>query len=227
MLVLTIDTATADLVTGIVDTTEHTVVSQRIFRENRAHNELLVPTIKEMLAEEGLRLVEMQAMVVGCGPGPFTGLRVGMVTAEALGHSLGLPVHGVCSLDAIGYQLREHATALVATDARRREVYWATYEYGKRAEGPDVVAPESLSVATPAHLSIPEHLVEKLPEFLAEVPRSHLGPTPASLVAVADLQAKPEPLQPLYLRRPDAKEPKQVPRSPAIPEVNKWWSCEG
>ncbi|MBC3185988.1 tRNA (adenosine(37)-N6)-threonylcarbamoyltransferase complex dimerization subunit type 1 TsaB [Corynebacterium sp. zg-331] len=228
MLALAIDTATADLVTGIVDTATGDAVAQRIVRGTRAHNEFLVPTIQEMLREQALSLVDMGAMVVGCGPGPFTGLRVGMVTAESLGHSLGLPVHGVCSLDAIGYQLREHPVALVATDARRREVYWAAYRHGERVEGPDVVAPASLrSRETPGHLSIPEHLVEKLPEHLADVPRSHLGPTPAALVAVADMSATPAPLRPLYLRRPDAVEPKPVPRSPAIPEVNKWWGCGG
>lgn len=228
VLALAIDTATADLVTGIVDTATGDAVAERVVRGTRSHNELLVPTIREMLREQGLSLVDMQAMVVGCGPGPFTGLRVGMVTAESLGHSLGLPVHGVCSLDAIGNQLREHPVALVATDARRREVYWAAYRHGERSEGPDVVAPASLSPReVPLHVSIPEHLVEKLPASLADIPRSHLAPTPASLVALADMDSAPEPLRPLYLRRPDAAEPKPVPRSPAIPEVNKWWGCGG
>ncbi|WP_055122634.1 tRNA (adenosine(37)-N6)-threonylcarbamoyltransferase complex dimerization subunit type 1 TsaB [Corynebacterium oculi] len=228
MLTLAIDTATADLLTGIVDAATGDVVAQRIVHGTRSHNELLVPTIQEMLREQGLSLVDMKAMVVGCGPGPFTGLRVGMVTAESLGHSLGLPVHGVCSLDAIGHQLSQYPVALVATDARRREVYWASYRHGQRSEGPDVVAPASLSPReVPLHLSVPEHLADKLPEHLADIPRSHLSPTPASLVALADMDATPEPLRPLYLRRPDAAEPKPVPRSPAIPEVNKWWGCGG
>lgn len=226
MLVLAIDTATADLVTGLVDAATGAVVAERIVRGTRAHNEVLVPTIQEMLREQSLSLIDVKAMVAGCGPGPFTGLRVGMVTAEALGHSLGLPVHGVCTLDAIGYQLRDCPAALVATDARRREVYWATYRHGRREEGPDVVAPAALAPAlAPERVNIPEHLGEAMPEPLRVLPRGHATPTAASLVAVADLAADPEPLRPLYLRRPDAAEPKPVPRSPAIPEVNTWWGC--
>ena len=82
---------------------------------------------------------DLEAIVVGCGPGPFTGLRVGMATAAAYGHALGLPVHGVCSLDAIG--IVAGGNLLVVTDARRREVYWARYRDGVRVEGPAVAAP--------------------------------------------------------------------------------------
>ena len=93
--------------------------------------------------------------MVGCGPGPFTGLRVGMATAAAYGHALGIPVHGVCSLDAIGI---EHRTGevLVVTDARRREVYWARYRDGVRVDGPAVNAPADVPPTLtrwPAHPS--------------------------------------------------------------------------
>ena len=81
-----------------------------------------------------LGLGAVDAVVVGCGPGPFTGLRVGMATAAAYGHALHVPVHGVCSLDALGNQT--HGEVLVVTDARRREVYWARYRDGVRMDGP-------------------------------------------------------------------------------------------
>ena len=84
-------------------------------------------------------MADLDAVVVGCGPGPFTGLRVGMATAAAYGHALGIPVYGVCSLDAIGVDTA--GDVLVVTDARRREVYWARYRDGVRVDGPAVNAP--------------------------------------------------------------------------------------
>ena len=134
----------------------------------------------------GWTVEDLEAIVVGCGPGPFTGLRVGMATAAAYGHALGLPVHGVCSLDAIG--IVAGGNLLVVTDARRREVYWARYRDGVRVEGPAVDAPADVPGAD---------------EALAQPPRY---PTAAGLVrAVADWTSAPAPLVPLYLRRPDAK----------------------
>lgn len=218
MLVLAIDTSTPDLVVGLVDSENSTTLAEQILAETRRHNELLTPTVQEVLAAAGKSFAELSAVVVGCGPGPFTGLRVGMATAAAFGDALGIPVHGVCSLDAIARQLSAD-TALVATDARRREVYWASYRAGVRTAGPAVQTPATVE---PPHevevVSVPEALAAEL-VLLSEVDKRDLGPTAASLVTLADLTATPEPLEPLYLRRPDAKEPKEKPRSPAIPEV--------
>jgi tRNA threonylcarbamoyl adenosine modification protein YeaZ len=139
-----------------------------------------------------LTVDDLSAVVVGCGPGPFTGLRVGMATAAAYGHALGIPVRGVCSLDAIGIEMT--GEVLVVTDARRREVYWARYRDGVRVDGPNVNAPADVPGAAEA--------LERPPVY----------PTAAGLVrAVADWSAEPEPLIPLYLRRPDAK-PQPVTR---------------
>jgi tRNA threonylcarbamoyl adenosine modification protein YeaZ len=138
------------------------------------------------LADAGLTVADLNAVVVGCGPGPFTGLRVGMATAAAYGHALGIPVRGVCSLDAIGIDTA--GDALVVTDARRREVYWARYRDGARVDGPAVNAPADVPGAA---------------EALARPPAY---PTAAGLVRVVpDWTADPAPLVPLYLRRPDAK----------------------
>jgi tRNA threonylcarbamoyl adenosine modification protein YeaZ len=127
----------------------------------------------------------IDAVVVGCGPGPFTGLRVGMATAAAYGHALNVPVFGVCSLDAIGGQTR--GEVLVITDARRREVYWARYRDGVRTDGPGVDAQADVPVGGAELVAFAK-------------------PSPAGLVAaVADWEAEPLPLIPLYLRRPDAK----------------------
>lgn len=187
-LILAIDTATPAVTAGVVrrdgDTLE--VLAQRVTVDARAHAEQLTPNAVGALADAGVSVEDLDAVVVGCGPGPFTGLRVGMATAAAYGHALGVPVHGVCSLDAIG--IEAGGNLLVVTDARRREVYWARYREGVRIEGPAVAAPADVPGAD---------------EALAQPPRY---PTAEGLVrAVADWTSPPAPLVPLYLRRPDAK----------------------
>lgn len=217
MLVLAIDTSTPDLVVGVVDPATGTL-HETIIPDTRRHNELLTPTVQETLAGAGKVFADLDAVVVGCGPGPFTGLRVGMASAAAFGDALGIPVYGVCSLDAIAQRIPAD-TVLVATDARRREVYWATYHNLTRTDGPNVQAPAAVTPTHPvAVVVVPEHLADQLSE-LRDVEKQHLGPDAASLVAVADLTAEPQPLEPLYLRRPDAKEPAARPKSPAIPDV--------
>jgi tRNA threonylcarbamoyl adenosine modification protein YeaZ len=185
-LILAIDTATPAVTAGIVDLDSVEVLAERVTVDARAHAEQLTPNVLGALADAGLTVNDIGSVVVGCGPGPFTGLRVGMATAAAYGHALGVPVHGVCSLDAIGIDTT--GEALVVTDARRREVYWARYRDGVRIDGPNVNAPADVPGATAA--------LERPPVF----------PTVAGLVrAVADWTAEPAPLIPLYLRRPDAK----------------------
>lgn len=210
MLVLALDTATTDLVAGVVDG-ERVVAETRV--ATRAHNERLMPEITRLLAEAGVEFADVGAIVVGCGPGPFTGLRVGMSTASALGQALGIPVHGVCTHDAVAAELE--GDALVVTDARRREVYWARYAGGKRVAGPDVCKPADLASPAVDVISVPEALAGQLPIDAPSV--TYQPPAPAGLVAVANLDADPEPLVPLYLRRPDAVPPKQAPKSPALP----------
>lgn len=223
MLVLALDTSTPDLIVGLVDSTTNETISSRIIEDTRAHNEQLTPTVQETLRQAGRSFSDVEAIVVGCGPGPFTGLRVGMVSAAAFGDALGIPVYGVGSLDAIaqGINFQKYPRALVTTDARRREVYWATYTDGVKDAGPDVIAPAALELTGEIDVvSIPAQLVEKLPEKLAAVEHVSLKPLPEHLVAVADFSITPGPLVPLYLRRPDAKEPKPKPKSAAIPEVD-------
>ena len=220
MKVLALDTASTDLVTGIVDTDTGESID-RVISGTRAHNEQLIPTIEELLADASLTYADLSAIVVGTGPGPFTGLRVGMATASALGVALHLPVHGVCTLDAIAHG--RTGEWLVAIDARRKEVYWATYVDGERRSGPNVSKPETLDLsaaglASPASalLVFPESIAPRLPEDIADLPSEWATPRAEGLVACADLSAEPEPLVPLYLRRPDAVEPKAKPRSAAL-----------
>jgi len=138
-LVLALDTSTPAVTAGIVRREDLSVLAQRVTVDARAHAERLTPNVVAALADAELTMADLDAVVVGCGPGPFTGLRAGMATAAAYGHALGIPVHGVCSLDAIG--VRTTGDTLVVTDARRREVYWARYRDGIRTGGPGVNAP--------------------------------------------------------------------------------------
>ena len=209
MLVLAIDTATTDLVAGVVDTATGDTLAEAV-TATRAHNEQLVPTVQSLLDDTGRTFADLGAIVVGCGPGPFTGLRVGMATASALGQALSIPVHGVCTHDAVGAGLA--GDALVVTDARRREVYWARYTDGARVAGPEVCKPADLPVDAVDVLSVPDNI-----EVAVDAAEStYRAPQPAGLVAVARLDQAPEPLVPLYLRRPDAVPPKQAPKSPAL-----------
>lgn len=211
VLVLAIDSATPTVVAGLVDSVTNQLLGQTIIENCRDHNERLVPATQAALKEAGVTFADLGAIVVGSGPGPFTGLRVGMATAAAFGDALGIPVHGVCSLDAIAVQIPGSDT-VVAIDARRREAYWARYRDGVRVGEPEVTPYGQVPAA--AALNAPANLREHFPGATHD-----LYPTPLALVQVADLSGEPAPLVPLYLRRPDAKEPTAKPKSPAIPEV--------
>jgi tRNA threonylcarbamoyl adenosine modification protein YeaZ len=217
VLVLAIDTATPAVTAGVVqldaDAAPRTL-AQRVTVDAKAHGELLIPHLREALAEAGRTMADVDAIVCGSGPGPFTGLRVGMVTAAALGQALGKPVYPVPTVDAIAVEARSGHRLLVATDARRREVYWAAYDAdGGRVEGPHVDKPAdlaeklpSLDVASAAGQGAEMYAdVLDLPIALAPFP------SPKGLVAVAAAAvlagAEPDPMTPLYLRRPDAVVP--------------------
>ncbi len=217
VLVLAIDTATPAVTAGVVQLEVDAVprtLAQRVTIDAKAHGELLIPHLREALAEAGRTMADVDAIVCGSGPGPFTGLRVGMVTAAALGQALGKPVYPVPTVDAIAVEARSGHRLLVATDARRREVYWAVYdETGARVEGPHVDKPADLAERLPA-LNVAsaagqgaEMYADVLDQPIALAP----FPSPHGLVAVAaaDLVAKaePGPMTPLYLRRPDAVVP--------------------
>jgi tRNA threonylcarbamoyl adenosine modification protein YeaZ len=206
VLVLALDTATPTLVAGVARWSpdgEVEVLAERAVPSGNRHAELLTPAIEAVLDESGLRMADLKAVVTGLGPGPFTGLRVGVVTAAALGDARGLPVVGVCSLDAIGSGART-----VVTDARRKEIYWATYAAdGSRLSGP--------SVDRPADVELPEPVVGD-PAFAdrLRVTVTAAEVTTSGLVSVASPQlADPSsaaPLVPLYLRRPDATPPTAI-----------------
>ncbi len=213
MLLLTIDSATPRLVLGLVRDAE--VLAQRCLDDARRHNEALVPTVLEMLEATGFSFDDLHGVVVGCGPGPFTGLRVGMVSAMAFADALDIPVTGVSSHRAIASQL-PGSKVLVVTDARRREVYYTELVDGAVQQGPEVCKPADLPAMQVDTLSVPEHLVQAVLEQVRAGKVVHEYPSARGLAAVAEFDP-PQPPEPLYLRRPDAKEP-TVRISPAIPQ---------
>ncbi|WP_299037157.1 tRNA (adenosine(37)-N6)-threonylcarbamoyltransferase complex dimerization subunit type 1 TsaB [uncultured Pseudokineococcus sp.] len=200
------------------------VVAARTSTDPRRHAELLQPMVAAVLAEAGASRGDLEAVAVGVGPGPYTGLRVGLAAAQTTGLALGLPVHGVCSLDALA---RAAADALaadgvgvpgrfgVATDARRREVYWGAYELGpqglRRTGGPGVGAASDVAGEAPLWLGRGVRLYgEHLPAVPGTAREALLDPGAAALgVVAADALAGRGatplvPVEPLYLRRPDA-----------------------
>ncbi|MBQ0922962.1 tRNA (adenosine(37)-N6)-threonylcarbamoyltransferase complex dimerization subunit type 1 TsaB [Saccharopolyspora endophytica] len=203
MLVIALDTSTPAVTAGLVDLDEGSprVLAERVTINPRAHGELLMPQLVDVMEEAGRGFADVDAIVAGIGPGPFTGLRVGLATAAALGQACDVPVHPVCSLDAIAAAAEVTGPLLVATDARRKETYWAVYDGATRVDGPHVACPAD--VPTSGCAVAAGELAEAVGLDAVE-PRF---PTPAGLVAAAALDADPEPLVPLYLRRPDAEEP--------------------
>ena len=179
----------------------------------RAHGELLATGVRAVLDELGATPAELGAVAVGLGPGPFTGLRVGVVTAAAIGDALGIPTYGCCSLDAVDPW--GEGRRLVVTDARRKEVYWAEYdEDDERVAGPSVLRPAALAEALretgwqgrvlgDGALLHAEHFPAVEPE-----PRYPSADGVVLLAARRALAGEPgEVLEPQYLRRPDATPP--------------------
>ena len=203
------DSATPAITAALAEVTDADarVLARRVTIDARAHGELLAPAIEAVLHESGVRPRELGAVVAGVGPGPFTGLRVGLVTAAALADSLAIPAYGVGTLDAIGWATT--GRALVATDARRKEVYWAVYQDGRPVTVPAVDKPASLDVEVDHAVGDGAlHYASVLRVPVRDEPRY---PPAEGLVALTAGRirdkAPTEPLTPLYLRRPDAVEP--------------------
>ena len=191
MLVLALDTATPASTAALVEVTAEGIkgVAERRTIDARAHGEKLAPEIMATLAEAGVRVSELGAIVAGLGPGPFTGLRVGLATAASMGQALAIPTYGVCSLDALG-RAAGPGRVLVATDARRREVYYATYVDGARVIGPDVAKPAD--VATAIARAIAVHAAAEISESEVVEAVSSLAGADGARQAAAITQAAAE-----------------------------------
>ena len=168
-LALAIDTSTSRTIVGVID--GDSVLFEKFHEGATDHGRALSQLVAEALKVSA----PPKQVVVGMGPGPFTGLRVGISFAHTFGLARNIPVIGVCSLDAIAINESEYT---VAIDARRKEIYWARYKDGVRIEGP--------SVSKPAEVD--GFIIDQYPDM-------------KKLVAVSSSQNVTEPM---YLRRPDA-----------------------
>ncbi len=186
-----------------------TLLAERVTVNARAHGELLAPAAAGVLAEVGKAPADLSAIVAGVGPGPFTGLRVGLMTAAAMSDVLGIPAYGVCTLDGLGSVTS--GRVLVATDARRREIYWAVYQDGRRITEPSVSKPADLVLPDGVDVAIGDGALlyaDVLGLPVRDEPRYPIAVALAEVAADRIVVGAPsDPLTPLYLRRPDAVEP--------------------
>jgi tRNA threonylcarbamoyl adenosine modification protein YeaZ len=213
VLLLAFDTATPAVTVALHDGAR--VVAQESAVDARRHGELLAPAIATVLSTAGAAPADLTAIVVGTGPGPYTGLRAGLVTARVLGSALRIPVDGVCTLDAIARAAAAGAGGrdfVVATDARRKEVYWARYSpAARRLSGPRVTSPAEVPASCP--------VAGEGPVLYPELAARAIGPCYPAAARLAEIFAKRRahgtpvaPAEPLYLRRPDAREPGRAKR---------------
>ena len=209
MFVLVLDTSSEAVTAAVVRVTDAGVVPpvvEVVTINARGHGELLAPSIARALDAEEASPSDLGAIVAGIGPGPYTGLRVGLVTAAVMGEALGVPTYGVCSLDAFGQAMRDEPSVVAVTDARRKEVYWARYRFGERTSGPDVDRYADVPLGTD------DRVVGAGAELLGRHADDGLRHPPAVALAERAVDrirtgAPSERLTPLYLRRPDAVEP--------------------
>ncbi|HNV09819.1 MAG TPA: tRNA (adenosine(37)-N6)-threonylcarbamoyltransferase complex dimerization subunit type 1 TsaB [Propionibacteriaceae bacterium] len=200
---LGVDTST-DICVGLAS--DGVVVGRDLVADRRGHAEKLMPAIIALCAGAGIAVRDLDEVAVGVGPGPFTGLRVGIVTAHTLAFLSGTELHGVCSLDVLARQWVESASApptefVVASDARRKELYWAHYDASGRRLGDARVSDPADIPALP--LAGPGR--EVYPDLFPDAG----GPTrlDAGILAAQWADLPDAGIEPLYLRKPDASVP--------------------
>lgn len=210
MLLLALDTATPAVTVALHDGSSVIAESSQV--DARRHGELLLPAVDHVLADAGLGLDAVTGIVVGVGPGPYTGLRVGLMTADTFGLVLGVPVHGVCTLDGLAYASGiEGGPFVVATDARRKEVYWARYDDVRtRASDAAVDRPADIAAAVEGLPAVGAGALLYPDTFPDARAPEHVSAGALASLAAEKLAAGEELMEPrpLYLRRPDAQVPK-------------------
>jgi tRNA threonylcarbamoyl adenosine modification protein YeaZ len=215
-LLLAVDTSSDVVSAALVEMGDAglRVVAAKDEHAANRHGELLAANIDALLQQGGAVPASLVAVAAGLGPGPFTGLRVGVVTASTLADALGVPSYGVCSLDAIAHAHADGRPFVVCTNARRKQVYWARYDgSGGRVEGPDIGT--AADVAARFADEVPRAVGAGVVLYPAEFDAfDETADAPAASTAVAQLVAErvrvgagSDVMEPMYLRRPDASPP--------------------
>jgi tRNA threonylcarbamoyl adenosine modification protein YeaZ len=207
VLVLGFDTATPAVTVALADRTGVLFASTVV--DSRRHAELLAPAIAAGLAAVGARVRDVDRIVVGVGPGPFTGLRVGVVTARTLGAVLDIPVRGVGTLDILAFGSGLSGPFRVATDARRRSVYWASYDGPRRTGGPYVAPPAEAAWQGPVVGAGARRYPDAFPDAREPEHPSAAALCEYLLAGLPTVEAVPR-----YLRPPDVSPP--TPRKPVL-----------
>lgn len=229
MLLLALDTATPAMTVALHDGSR--VLADQATVSSRRHGELLAAMIEQVLAAGGATRADLGAIAVGTGPGPYTGLRAGLVTARVLSSALGVPAVGVCTLDVIAREAAPAAAGrefIVATDARRKELYWARYAPdGRRSGEPMVGSPAEVALAAAAPGTAPAGaagsgpwpVAGEGPVLYPELGTCPIPPRYPDAARLAEIAAErlaeggpPGLPEPLYLRKPDARVPGQPKR---------------
>lgn len=201
-MLLAFDTASSAVTVALHD--GERVVAEFTTVDALRHGEMLAPGIGSALDDAGAAMSDLTKVAVGVGPGPFTGLRVGLMTARTLGAVLDVPVVGVCTLDVIAGAVTCEEPFMVATDARRKEVYWACYDAPTgRVSEPAVSKPADVAYDGPVAGVGPVLYPADFPRPVS--PQWPSAADMARLVVSGELNLLA--LEPLYLRRPDIAEP--------------------
>ena len=233
MPVLSLDTATARTTVAVVSSSGD-VLAEASHLDARRHAEVLPRLVREVLTAAGTTPSQLDLIAVGVGPGPFTGLRVGVTFARATAHALGIPAVGAMTLDVIarGQSGRDPGPFTVVTRSRRVEVAWAAYDDALRGEIHRVEGPLILpnpgyprrgrvigdvdgvdELALPAAADLARLVLERveagetLPgdrHWPEDASGGSGAPTASLLAALASEGRWLLPALPLYLRRPDA-----------------------
>ena len=200
MIVLGIESATARA--GVAIGRDGEVIASAQVTRGPRHAEVLVPAIAFVCEQSGIALRDVEAIAVDIGPGLFTGLRVGIATANGLAQALGIPTIGVSSLDLRAHAMQHAGSDIVTViDARRSEVYAARYGVTadgiKRVMDPTVLPPADLLAQLPDDVVLVGDTLEASGAIFAR-------PSAATLVRVAE-QYESGRIEPLYLRKSDAE----------------------
>jgi len=222
MLILALDTSTPRSSVALLDS-EQVVASATLGREQR-HGEFIAPAIDFCLTHVGAQASDVSGVAVGVGPGLYTGLRIGIATAKVFAAARNLPVVGLSGLDVLAFNVRSSRRLICAViDARRREVFWGMYrcspggvmrEGELRVGSPDKLAGEILAsgeevlLVGEGALRHRDQLPDTMTEFATE---EHAYPYASAVGLLArprfirEETQRPDELEPIYLRRVDAK----------------------